>query len=276
MTRIIRGSPATLSASFYDDEQALDAGNVTVTITRADGTQLTTGPADNVATGQYAFTLPGQDSLNVLTVEWAGDNASQTTYAEIVGGTYFSIPELRAFDPVLANTTKYPTSVLRGAREAVEAEFEGICGRAFVPRYYRETLWGDGNHQLWLSKPEPLNILSLLVDGDDWSAKTIQRPDDNLRVIMLPGFADIWPRQRLIVIEYEYGMADVPIRIKQAALKRAKYSLVSNTSRIDERATVMNVPDFGNFVLATPGIRGSYTGIPEVDVVLNDYAIGSL
>jgi len=49
---------------------------------------------------------------------------------------------------------------------------------------------------------------------------------------------------------------------------------VSTAARIDERATVMNIPDFGNFQLATPGQRGSYTGIPEVDIVLDSYRLG--
>lgn len=273
--RILKGSPATLSATFYDVDQPVDVGGVTVTVTRADGSQLATGPATSAAPGQYAYDLPAQDDLNVLTVDWSAAGARQTTYAEVVGGTFFEIAELRAYDTVLANTTKYPTSALLDAREAVEAEFEGVCGRAFVPRYHRETVYGDGTGTLWLSKPEPLRIISIVVDGQDWAGKGFQRPDYNLRVLSLPG-SSVWPRDRPVVIEYEYGMFQAPIRIKQAALKRAKYSLVASTSRIDERATVMNVPDFGNFVLATPGVRGSYTGIPEVDVVLDDYAIGSL
>lgn len=281
MIRIVRGSPATLSATFYADEALTDLDDVpTVTVTRVDGSEIDSVAATRTGVGTYTYALAPQADLSVLTAVWAGaldgNPASVTTYAEVVGAEYFSIAELRAFDSVLSNTTRYPTDKLKAARLAVEAEFEGICGRAFVPRYALETLISDGNGRLWLSNPDPIRVLSCFVnDDDDWSDRTFTRPVDNLRVVGLSN-GESFPRDGRVRIEYEYGMVDVPIRIKHAAMKRAKYSLVADQSRIDERATTMNVPDFGNFVLATPGMRGSYTGIPEVDVVLQDYAIGSL
>ena len=280
MIRIVRGSPATLTAVFYVDDAPADLDAVpTVTVTRVDGSQVATGAATRTGLGTYIYTLPAQSQLAVLTADWSGvlngGAVSTETYAEVVGAEYFSIAELRAFDSVLSNTTRYPDSKLKAARLAVESEFEGICGRSFVPRYAREVLYGDGNGVLWLANPEPLRVISCTVNGEDWSAKEFTRPDYNLRVLGLPMW-EYWPRDAQVVLEYEYGKPEAPIRIKQAAMKRAKYTLVSDQSRIDERATTMNIPDFGNFVLATPGMRGSYTGIPEVDVVLQDYVIGSL
>lgn len=277
--RVARGAPSTLFVTFYGDEAPVDAdGNVDVLISRADGTTLLTGTATHASTGVYTYVLPAQAALNVLTVEWTGTfNGEATTITstvEVVGGQYFSIAELRAVDTVLQNKTKYPFERLVAARLAVEAEFEGICGRAFVPRYARERLIGDGSGVLWLANPDPLRPVSLTVDDADWSDQTLGRRDDNLRTLVLD--SGTFPYGSKIVIEYEYGMDVVPIRIRNAGLKRAKYALVADQSRIDERATTMNIPDFGNFILATPGIRGSYTGIPEVDVVLQDYQIGSL
>lgn len=280
MIRIVRGAPATLSAVFYDDDMATDLDEVpTVTVTRADGSQVATGAATQTGEGTYAYALAAQPELATLTAVWSGERDGQdvsvTTYAEVVGTEYFAIAELRLFDNVLSNTTKYPTSKLVQARLAVATEFEGICGRSFVPRYAREVLTGDGSGQVWLRNPDPLRVISCTVDGEDWSDRTLTRPDDNLRTLLLP-LGERWPMAGRIVLEYEYGMSEPPTRIKNAAMKRAKYSLVADQSRIDERATTMNIPDFGNFVLATPGMRGSYTGIPEVDVVLQDYALGSL
>ena len=279
MMRITRGSPATLGATFYDVETPYDVDDtVTVTITRADGSLLITGTAVPVAVGKYTYELPPQAQVASLTVEWAGERNSVpvtvTTRVEVVGGEFFSIPELRAYDEVLQSTTRFPTDRLTQARLAVEAEFEDVCHRAFVPRYARDVLIGEGASTLWLSKPQPLRILSCTVNGDAWDDMAFYVPEYNLRVISLE--SGVWPRDGRIVIEYEYGMPSVPIRVKYAALKRAKYALVASNARIDERATVMNVPDFGNFVLSTPGIRGAYTGIPEVDVVLSDYELGSL
>lgn len=301
--RIQRGTPATLSVTFYGDETPVDSDvPVSVTIMRADGSELSTGTADHGDEGVYTYVLPPQSNLNNLSVAWTGQfngsAATLTTDVEIVGGNYFSISELRAYDSVLANKTRYPYATLVNARAAVEAEFEGICGRAFVPRYARERLVGDVYGQIWLSNPEPLRVLSCTVNGDDWSDRTFSGSSDNLRIVTLDrpisgnqwwetfGLDDtslgvyqdhgIYPRASLIIIEYEFGKNAVPVRIKNAALKRAKHALVAGQSRIDERATTMNIPEFGNFVLATPGMRGSYTGIPEVDVVLADYVIGTL
>jgi hypothetical protein len=75
----------------------------------------------------------------------------------------------------------------------------------------------------------------------------------------------------MVTAEYEYGMTRVPLLIKQKALKRAKMFLVGANSTIDERALTMNLPDIGSINLATPGVRGSETGVPDIDVVLNRY-----
>lgn len=278
--RIRRGTPATVSVLFTGDETPIDPDGpaIDVTVTGANGTEVASGAATRAGTGAYTFNLPAQSSLNVLSIDWAGEfdgtPTTITTYADVVGGEYFTIAELRDFDSVLSNTTKYPYAKLVAARAYVEAEFEGICERAFVASYAREVLYGGGTCALWLANPEPLRLISLTVNDEDWSSKQFTTPQYNLRVISAPADSPI-PRAARVVIEYEYGKDIVPLRIKNAALKRAKYILVADQSRIDERATTMNIPDFGNFILATPGIRGSKTGIPEVDVVLDDYMLGN-
>jgi hypothetical protein len=42
---------------------------------------------------------------------------------------------------------------------------------------------------------------------------------------------------------------------------------------MDERATTMLIPDVGTVNLATPGMRGSETGVPDIDVVLERFKI---
>ncbi len=280
MRRIVRGSPGMLTATFYLDDAPVDLdADPLVSIRQPDGDPVVIdAPTVRTDDGTYAYELVAQSGVMALSCEWTGLRGGmpvQTwTYAEIVGAEYFSLAELRKFDSVLQSTTKYPDAKLRAARLSVETEFEGICGRSFVPRYAQETLTGDGSGRVWLSNPDPIRLISLSVDGEAWVGASLRRPTDNLRVLDLD--SGVFARGAPIAIEYEYGFREVPIRIKHAALKRAKYSLVADVSRIDERATTMNIPDFGNFVLATPGMRGSYTGIPEVDVVLADYAIGTL
>lgn len=277
MNRIVRGSPAALSLAFTVDEVPTDLdAPPAVVVTRVDGTQAAAGASTRTGLGEYTYTLPAQSQLSSLTAVWSGLlsglSVSAETYAEVVGGQFFSVAELRNFDSVLMNTTKYPTAKLVAARLLVESDFEGFCNRAFFPRGHRETIFGDGTKSLWLAKPDPLRLVSLVVDYDqDWSARMFTRPDDNLHVINLDN--DVWPKNTRIDIEYEYGFPTPPVRVVQASKKLAKYRLVADQSRIDERATTMNIPDFGNFVLSTPGMRDALTGIPDVDVVLWDYAL---
>lgn len=280
--RIQRGSPADLSVTFYGDETPTNAdGAVTYVVKNRAGTTIASGTATNSATGVYKFTLAAQAVLGTLTIAWSGtfqgSPVTITSYAEVISGVYFSVAELRAFDSALANTTKYPNSKLQDARTSAEMDFERICGRAFLPRYNWEVLSGEGCRELWLEKPEFLRLISLSVgvspDIADWSSRTLLKVPDNLRSVRLPLY-EYWPvGDYNVAIEYEYGRDTVPFDIKRAALKFARYKLVSDQSRIDERATVMQVPEFGSFSLATPGFRGSYTGIPDVDVVLKEYEL---
>jgi hypothetical protein len=277
MNRIVRGSPGTLALTFTVDEVPTDMdAPPTVTVTAVDGSQMAVGGSTRTGVGAYTYLLPAQAQLSPLTVVWSGllsgQAVSATTYAEIVGAEYFSVMELRYFDNVLLNTTKYPTNKLIDARLAAESDFEDFCNRGFVPRAYRETVIGDGTGSLWLAKPDPIRFLSLTVNGEDWSARTFTRPDDNLHVVTLD--SGVWPSNGRVVVTYEYGMPTPPVRVKNAAMKLAKYRLVQDQSRIDERATAMTIPDFGTFAMATPGMRDSITGIPDVDVVLWDYALG--
>lgn len=277
--RIIRGTPVTLSVTFTGDETPIDPdGNAaTVTVKNLAGVTIASGPATRTGAGIYTFNLAAQSALNVLTIEWAGTfsgaSATVTTSAEVVGGTYFTIYELRNYDSVLTNPTRYPYAKLVKARDFVEWKFESTCGRAFVPRYASQEIIGDGTRDLWLANPEPLRLISLTVNGEDWSSKTLKASTENLRILRLGG-CEYFPYRSTIEIEYEYGRDVVPVDVREMSMKLAKHVLVAEQSRIDERATTMNIPDFGNFVLATPGMRGSVTGIPEVDVVLMDYQIG--
>jgi hypothetical protein len=285
MDRVLRNTAATISVTFYNGSTAVEAdGAVTVLAKRADGTTLLSTSATNEATvGVYSVVVPPQSTLNVLTLTWTGTftgtQISIESTVEIVGGFYFSIAELRNYDKALENVTRFTTDDLVKARAVVETEFEDICDRAFVPRYYRETgiEVDQDNGQLWLERPEITAILSIKTDGTDqsgWISSGYFKRDKyspsvlhtNNSALGVIGAIDV-------TMEYEYGMGQVPVLIKEKALKRAKQFLLGQNSTIDERATTMLIPDVGSVNLATPGMRGSETGVPDIDVVLNRYKI---
>lgn len=294
MDRVLRNTAATVSVTFYNGGTAVEAdGVVTVVAKKADGsTLLSTNATNDPAVGVYTLVIPAQVNLNILTLTWTGTftgtSISIESTVEIVGGFYFSIAELRNYDSALQNTTRFPTDSLINARDQVEAEFEDICDRAFVPRFKREIGFEQDpdNYRIVLTKGELQKITSLKVNGVDkltWVTNSLimtETPTSNSLVFI--GDATLFFSLSLPlynfnppVIEYEYGMTSVPIPIKQKALKRARMILMGQNSTIDERALTMTLPDIGTVNLATPGQRGSETGVPDIDVVLRRYTLGN-
>jgi hypothetical protein len=167
--RVLRNTAATVNVTFYNGSVAVEAdGVVTVVIKKPDGTTLlSTNATNDPAVGVYSVVIPAQSSLTRLALSWTGSfsgtPATIQTDVEIVGGFYFSIGELRSYESVLSNTTRFPDDDLVDARDQVEAEFEDICKRAFVPRYWREdSLEIDYNeYMVWLEKPELIKLISL-------------------------------------------------------------------------------------------------------------------
>lgn len=293
MDKVLRNTSSTISVTFYNGSTAVEAdGVVTVVAKKADGSTLFSIPATNdPAVGVYSVVIPPQANLNILTLLWTGNFSSVPitieSTVEIVGGFYFSIAELRATDKQITdNLTRFPTSALIEARDQVEAEFEDICHRAFVPRFNLESgvEMDPEEDMLWLEKPEIINFTSFKVNDIDYmswvNAGFFTRDKYSLRGVhvyydALNLFAyDLSYYPRGLIVEYEYGMTSVPIPIKQKALKRAKMILMGQGSTIDERALTMTLPDIGTINLATPGMRGSQTGVPDIDVVLQRYTIG--
>lgn len=274
--KILRNTPSTQSVTFYSGETATnaDSHNVSVVVKDLQGNTVTSGAASfSGTTGKYNYVLTGQATLRELVLTWSfsigGSPGSVETYVEIVGGFYFTPAELRK-DPAIT-TVRYTLDDIVEARDFVEKEFEDFCDRAFVLRGYREVLSGDGTTELWLSKREPYVITKLEFDGVDvLSSKTIVRSDEASKLLLIRD--DVWPSGTdNILIEYEYGMRNIPTRVKNVALLRARSYLTSSEARYDMRATRMEVEGFGTVSIAQPGKRGVYTGIPQVDVVLDYY-----
>jgi hypothetical protein len=248
---------------------------------------FSTTATNQPAVGVYSVVIPAQSSLNYLTLNWTGSFTGTpvtiSSNVEIVGGFYFSLGELRAYESTFSNLTKFPDSVLSDARDQVEAEFEDICHRSFVPRFWREdSVETDPDEDmLWLDKPEPISFITLKQNGQDLlgyytSGYLIADKNSPRGVHVINTALNLFNYNTMyypISAEYEYGMKQVPIPIKNKALKRAKQVLLGLKSTIDERATTMLLPDIGTVNLATPGERGSETGVPDIDVVLRRYTL---
>jgi hypothetical protein len=149
--RILQSTPATISESWYQGATIQDPGTVTVTVTRDDGTIVTTGTAAGTGAAPRTFQLTAAHtaSLDRLTATWTSPTlGTLTTVVEVVGDFLFTINEAHN-----AGLATYSDDQIAGARTRVEQAIEDACGLAFVPRYDRATLNGDGTTLLRLGRP---------------------------------------------------------------------------------------------------------------------------
>lgn len=283
MQRILRSTPATLEARFYpagSDTPATD-GTVTVTVTRADGTTVTgVGAVSEPDSGVYRATLPAQPDLDLLTATWEGDTQTVTTTAEIVGGFYCTLAEIRA-QRNLDSAAKFPTAALEDARDWFETLAEDHCGCAFVPRFARHTFDGDGSTGLRLRltstslarrpRPRPVRrVLAATIDGTSVAGGAVSGWD-----VYPDGTIDTYDAttvftlgRRNVIVAWEYGYDQPPADLKSAALAAIRARLLADEARqYPERATSIS-NEFGNILLSQPGTNRP-TGLPEVDAVLN-------
>lgn len=280
MSRILKGTATAIEATFYVDEAATDSSiEVTIEVVRDDGTVLVAAgtPAIPVvdATGTYAYTLtPDKTSLvDVLTARWTvtigGQVQTFETTEEIVGGFYFTLAEGRAADSALASTTKYTTTQLAEAREAVETECENITNVAWVPRYGRARLSGSGATSLVLPNYMVRTIRSIRdLDGTTaWTDDQVAalRVSDAGVIIAGSGVPSFPVGDSNLDVIYEHGYDRPTADIRRASLIRFRTALFSNKSGIPDRAESFVSGDGGNFRLVTAGDRNHPTGIPEVD-----------
>jgi len=148
MIRILQNTPGTISQEWHEDGDLVDPGPVTVTVTRADGTELVSGASASgtgAAARTYNLTQAHTLLLDVLTVTWvSGTKGTLTSVVEVVGGFLFSISELRAMLPDTKTAQAITDDQIKQARIFAEQALEDEADVAFVPRYYRETFSGTG------------------------------------------------------------------------------------------------------------------------------------
>lgn len=245
------GVAANLDASFLDQDGDLVAavGAVTVDVTRADGTVIATGAATTTpSTGVYRYALSAANNtqLDLLTLTWKdGGTTRLTTVHEIVGGYYFTVAELRAFDTTLSDTSKYPAADIALVRAEVEAEFEQITGTAWVPRYMRIRTPGTGTSKMLAPVWAPRRVRSVR----EYSSETTYTSftADELAAISYDDWGLLtrldggsWPTgTENLVIELEHGYNRPPADLSRAAKQRARYRLnMEKTRSLDEAVRV--------------------------------------
>lgn len=273
MRRFVAERPATLEVQFTaQDGTATDPSpdTATVTIARADGTPIVTAAAatNGAAAGQFTYALSAAQtaSLDVLDVAWVSSLGTVRDTVEIAGGVWFEVADARADGPPLDSATKYPAARIIAAREAAEDAIEQACGCAFVPRYRREALIGDGTVSLLLPVPRLRTVRAVTIDGTaltqaELDALTLH-PEGVIEA------ASAWPDGSDIVVAWEHGLDRPPGRGPRVCRSLAKSYLVGGAA--DERATSITTED-GTFSMVTAGVRGAQFSLPEVNAYVAEH-----
>lgn len=281
--RILKGVAATLRWQPIDsDGTAADpGGTVTVDIARADGTALITGGSTAGATDAertYSLAAASNTLLDVLTVTWkVGGVARATTTVEVVGGYYASIAEIRSAVQSLNSTTEFPDALVLRARWEVEAEFERITDRAFVPRFYAGRFSGSGTSRQLLRHYQlrSTRFVRSYTDGTNYTASSsgdlAAIPADDAGIANRVDGGIFEPGHGNLLIGYEHGYDRPPAEVRRVFLVRLRNVLASTKSGVPDRATTFTQAGGGTFSLATPGSSWYETGLPEVDAVLQRY-----
>jgi len=276
--QILLGSSASLSwqPSGSDGEPAAPSGTVTVGVTTADGTTVVAAGTATAGTGSSprTYALAAQTALNLLTVTWtdSGDSSTATQLVEVVGGYWFTRAQAIERDSELASGSKYPPALITTVRAEVEAEFEDVTGVAWVPRYRRVQLIGSGSVDLVLPDVMIRTLRSVRTYSSDLLTYDTFTADDLTGVVAKTWGVlrrpSGWTRDTVYVVEYEHGANQPPPDLRDAAITRLRHRLNIHRTGIPDRATSMSTESGQSYALATPGLRGFITGIPDVDVVL--------
>jgi hypothetical protein len=164
--------------------------------------------------------------------------------------------------------------MLKEAIRAVETEFEAFCGAAFVPRYRRVRLSGNGFEELVLPDPYVRSVRSVRVYDTDGNYEAFTQAEldaivvnDSGIVVRTDSDAFEYGHQNLVV-EYEHGLDRPPADLLEAFYLRLRDRVNRSMRGVPDRATTFTSDVGGTYSLLVAGRGGSITGLPDVDVAL--------
>ncbi|MBX6388251.1 MAG: hypothetical protein IRZ08_04480 [Frankia sp.] len=277
---LIRGRPASIALIYEEGGQAVDPGSVSVTITGHDGAEMWSGIAEGTGMSERTITLTAAqlgrlDQLMITTTSATVGEA--TLKVPVVGAELFGIGEARRFgDGALADPIRYPDEALIELRARIREAFTVITGQRFVPELVTVTLAAYGGQALLLPDVRVSRIVAV---AERYGATWTELSADDLATLVLADSgmilrtAGTWPQgSHAVRLAYECGWPQPPLEIRRAALRLATSYQGLLSSNLPDRALSMS-DELGTFRLATPGVGGSWFGLPEVDAVLDRYRV---
>lgn len=274
--QILRGSAATLTIEWVgaDGEPATPSSTPEVTVTRSDGTSVTTGAASgSESSWTYPVTAEHTADLDLLTVNWTAGSVTQSTSVAIVGGYYFTAAQARAQDSALKDTAGYDTARLIKARAQVESEIEWCADVAFVPRFTVVQIEGNGTSEL-VGPAMPRRVRWATINyGTNTRALTESeiaglRLERSGEISLLAGS---WPEHATVTLGIEHGHDRPHPKIVAAAIVLLRVRMNTGKSNFPDRAERYQLSEGGMMFLSMPGAYK--IGIPEVDAAIATYGV---
>lgn len=273
------GSTATVSATFVDQngEPAAPAGTVTVSAVGPAGAAILPAGTATTGSGPSRFVeLPAgaTDAPTVIALEWTNGTSTIKTLVEVVSSFYATVAAIRSSDAALADVDKFTDADVRAARRLVEVEFERITGRAFVPRFQRELVDVSGSSIV----ARHYNVEPGTVALETFAGDGTATPWTGSALVSNPAAGIIRLGSSLCstcAVSYVHGHHRPPSDVEGAFMLRVLDILSRPFKGQDSRTeTFTSADNGGTFTLIVPGMKGSQTGIPDVDVVLAGYTVG--
>jgi len=171
------------------------------------------------------------------------------------GAHYFTLEELRAEQDI--PEAQYPDDAVEPNRDLAEQVLEQSSGEAFLPRWRIERLRPLDSGHYRLAAPLVRGLAAVTVDGEPWTG-----------AVTLDGNYLTGVYGDDVVVTYAHGYDFPPARVRRAAMIATR--IWTTRGPVDDRATQL-ASDGATINLATPGQRGSVTGIPEVDAVIDSF-----
>lgn len=269
MKHLLTGFPHTVEVSIDGEDGSLTLSAAPTAALRGPDGSVTASLPVSGTDAPYSVSVPATANCGVYALDLTGtldtgETVTQTRYLNFVGTHLFTLPELRASDEALADTSRFTDDYLTGIRDSVDDEFYMICDRQFTlsGRVEDVTLFGG---TFYLLEFDVQHVYSAKVDGVDIDPSTLSIDPEGVGTYTGTG--------SLLTVYYSYGFPTVPNDVRRAAIMRAQSLAYSRDSGIPDRATSFQMGEGGFFSLATAGKNGSETGIPDVDAILRRYTL---
>lgn len=238
------------SPTFTVDFGSESVGTVTVTVTRADGTEIVTDDSttdNDDGTYGYKLDLGLNDRLDRLRLTWTIESSGEefTTFAEIVGSLLFTVDQAQNKTLTGQQTplASKDDADIASVRQEITEWFEQKTARSWIRRYCRVELPGTGSRVIDLrdgrnrdSEGDPVGgqgrsrdiaeVISVTIGGTSQTVSEFEV--DGSKLIHTGGsFARGTITDPFnVVVEYTYGHHPVPLEATDNGIRMAMKLLV--------------------------------------------------